>query len=63
MIRLSDELLYWKTNDDWYHYDSDTERIIIDDNAPQKAKDSYKKYRQKIEEICRKEKELGIRIM
>ena len=63
MIKLSDELIYWKTNEDWYHFDSDTGGLVVNDDAPQKAKDSYNKYRQKIEEICRREKELGIRIM
>lgn len=34
---------YWKTNRAWYDYDENL-NVYIKDDAPQEAKDSFKKY-------------------
>ena len=36
--------LYWKSNKDWYHWDEEVEGYVINDDAPEEAKESYERY-------------------
>ena len=42
---------YWEQNRDWWHFEGFTQ--VINDNAPQKAKESYKKYLEQIEKLTK----------
>lgn len=35
---------YFMSNEDWYHFDSEKGIFVIEDDAPQSAKDSYKEF-------------------
>lgn len=40
---------YWQTNKDWYHEEEEG-YFVVNDDAPQKAKDSYNRYLSQLEE-------------
>lgn len=63
MVRIPDELLYWKTDENWFHFDEEQEIFVINDDAPQKAKESYEKYVQMIHEISKRQHETGYNIL
>jgi hypothetical protein len=50
--------LYWFTNPEWYDYDKD-EKPYLTEKAPEKAKESFKKYL----ELKENEQRTGIRII
>jgi len=35
--------LYWRTNEEWYHFDKNMNPVVNDD-APEEAKESYRQY-------------------
>lgn len=39
---------YWKSNDEWWHLEEDR-RMVVNDDAPQKAQESYKHYLEQVE--------------
>ena len=48
MIADAINYLYWKTNPQWYDYD-ENDFPFLTDNAPEEAKESFKKYLDLIE--------------
>lgn len=40
---------YFLTNKEWYYYDMETGRYKLTDKAPEKAKESYKKYYEELD--------------
>ncbi len=40
---------YWPSNTSWYHYD-ETDYPVINDDAPEKAKQSYAHFLQQVKE-------------
>lgn len=38
------DMPYFMTNEAWYYFDYAEKKYKINDNAPQKAKDSYKRF-------------------
>ena len=38
------DMPYFMENEEWYYYDSQERKFILTENAPQKAKESYKKF-------------------
>lgn len=47
MMTANKEILYWRTNEDWYIYDESTGTFSIKDDAPQRAKDSFELWKSK----------------
>ena len=47
MVKLD---LFWRSNEDWYHI-TDSNNIVINDDAPLEAKESYFKYIKQLKEI------------
>lgn len=45
MIAYSEELFYWRSNKDWYGITVDG-KFYLKDNAPQKAKESFEKWKE-----------------
>lgn len=44
--------LYWHSNRDWWHYDGYA--MVINEDAPKEAKESYKRYLKQIKSKERK---------
>lgn len=44
--------LYWETNREWWHYDEAYNQILNDD-APEEAKESYAHYLEQLEKGIR----------
>ena len=36
--------LFWKSNEAWYHWDDEVGGFVINDDAPEEAKQSYERY-------------------
>lgn len=45
MTRLD---VYWQNNENWYHYEGFTP--VINDDAPEEAKESFKRYLEQVKE-------------
>lgn len=39
------ELFYWAQNPDWYDCDEDGENVTLSDDAPERAKESFKMWK------------------
>ncbi len=39
------EIMYWSLNDEWYYFDEETGEIKLTDKAPQRAIESFEKWR------------------
>ena len=50
--------LYWMTNSEWYDYD-ENEQPYLTDKAPEKARESFKKYL----ELKERQEKSGVRII
>ena len=57
MITADRELFYWRTNEDWYEYDKETNSLKIVDTAPKRAKKSYQLYQEHLIERKKREEE------
>lgn len=44
---------YWLTNEEWWHW-TEHGGIIMNDNAPDEAKESYRKYKKQLADIDRR---------
>lgn len=49
MMTTDKTLFYWQTNKDWYIVD-DEGNVTLTDQAPDEAKESFKRYQQKFNE-------------
>lgn len=45
------DMPYFMTNPEWYRFDFEKRRYVLTDKAPQRAKESYEKYRKAIKRI------------
>lgn len=43
---------YWKSDKSWYHWDDKFSYYVINDDAPEEAKESYKHYLEQIKGNC-----------
>jgi|LAHS01.1.fsa_nt_gb hypothetical protein len=49
--RDSDRLFYWRKSSKWYRVVSNTYEYELTDAAPEKARESYERYKSYIDEI------------
>ena len=39
------EMMYWSSNEEWYYLDEETRKIKLTDKAPQRAIESFEKWK------------------
>lgn len=41
---------YWRSNKEWYHWDEEKAHYIVNNDAPDEAKESYNHYLEQLKE-------------
>ena len=44
-MKVNKEILFWRTNKEWYHINEELDRFEINEDAPEEAKKSFYKWK------------------